>query len=553
MVEETWQFLKKNRTDGFLEFFCPFFVVIKMKKTKKRIAYLFCAFIITAYSVFTCPLKAQAAALPIIGEVAGEELLMIVLDLLITGLVVGGATEIATNGNYEEEMKLLQSYIDFAKSTSENLIQFQVAGTSQVITLADFISDYVDGTGALQLPDEETWSRFRVIEGGGSGDQTPGEDPEDPGDPEPEKFSFWDNVKINAAMFATIGDFVTQLFNGEVEGIQPETYFGFGENGFSEYEMINGFYHIEGDFTVIRNSSAPSNLVYKYFIEFNQNVSGKPAFLRLLNDDLQLLLYSYEEDLALMSISGIMKGYDINGNFLLNSSFRNGLSFNTDYYSTLISNVNIPVFDNAELMENFLRTGDETGILNKIYFDYDALIANIDPALAPLAGIELAPSALPGLNVALANALDAYPLPDIEPAENTSQYKEVVNDVISEFVPAAAPVPDPDPVPEPTPDPEPIPGGENVEDINIKNYATDLRQIFPFCIPFDLIALLDALDAAPVAPKFEVPFKISTLNVDEKYVIDLSMFDDQMAILRKLETIGFLIGLMVLTGKVIKW
>lgn len=523
-----------------------------MKKTKKRIAYIFCALIITAYSVFTCPLKAQAAALPIIGEVAGEELLMIVLDLLITGLVIGGASEIATNGNYEEEMKLLQSYIDFAKSTSDNLISFQVAGTSQVITLADFISEYVDGTGALQLPDEETWSRFRVIEGGGSGDQTPGEDPEDPGNPEPEKFSFWDNVKINAAMFATIGDFVSQLFNGEIEGIQPEVYFGFGENGFSEYEMINGRYNIKGDITRFFN---PDYFLGYILFFIDDYAYGKPVLLYSCYDSyFEIKFFEYENNLKNIKMSGKSRQYGVDGSYI-STYYSNALDFGEEFskYSGANFNLNIPVFDNMELMENFLKTGDETGILNKIYFDYDALIANIDPALAPLAGIELAPSTLPGLNVALANALDAYPLPDIEPAENTSQYKETVNDVVSEFVPVAAPDPDPDPVPEPTPDPDPIPGEETVEDVDIKNYATDLRHIFPFCIPFDLIALLDALDAAPVAPKFEVPFKISTINVDEKYVIDLSTFDDQMAILRKLETIGFLIGIMVLTGKVIKW
>lgn len=515
-----------------------------MKKTKKRIAYIFCALIITAYSVFTCPLKAQAAALPIIGEVAGEELLMIVLDLLITGLVIGGASEIATNGNYEEEMKLLQSYIDFAKSTSDNLISFQVAGTSQVITLADFISEYVDGTGALQLPDEETWSRFRVIEGGGSGDQTPGEDPEDPGNPEPEKFSFWDNVKINAAMFATIGDFVSQLFNGEIEGIQPEAYYDLGKYSFNKYECdLLGRYLLKtevkrkqnfGYEIKVRDTTVnyPNAVVYyesSGYFNYYSWIDGEVSF-----EDTNAVFYQYKNDGTLIKTLGGYSSIDFaEPEELISYSF------------------NIPLFADYDEMVNFFRNGDETGILNKIYFDYDALIANIDPALAPLAGIELAPSTLPGLNVALANVLDAYPLPDIEPAENTSQYKETVNDVVSEFVPVAAP--DPDPVPEPTPDPEPIPGEETVEDVDIKNYATDLRQIFPFCIPFDLIALLDALDAAPVAPKFEVPFKISTINVDEKYVIDLSTFDDQMAILRKLETIGFLIGIMVLTGKVIKW
>lgn len=85
------------------------------------------------------------------------------------------------------------------------------------------------------------------------------------------------------------------------------------------------------------------------------------------------------------------------------------------------------------------------------------------------------------------------------------------------------------------------------------NYAVDLTTLFPFCIPFDIIALFQALAADPVAPKFEVPFVIPSLGVDEIYVIDLSIFDEQMAILRKFELVTFILGLMFLTSKVIKW
>jgi len=90
-------------------------------------------------------------------------------------------------------------------------------------------------------------------------------------------------------------------------------------------------------------------------------------------------------------------------------------------------------------------------------------------------------------------------------------------------------------------------------DIDIEDYKVDLRQVFPFCIPFDLMALFGALAADPVAPRFEIPFVVPSLGIEETYVIDLSFFDEQMVLLRKLELVGFIIGLMLLTGKVIKW
>lgn len=83
-------------------------------------------------------------------------------------------------------------------------------------------------------------------------------------------------------------------------------------------------------------------------------------------------------------------------------------------------------------------------------------------------------------------------------------------------------------------------------------WIADLSKFFPFCIPFDLIHLLSVLDADPVAPKWEIPFKFPAYGVDETIVIDLSIFDDVAKIVRLLETILFIFSLILATRSLIK-
>ncbi len=124
------------------------------------------------------------------------------------------------------------------------------------------------------------------------------------------------------------------------------------------------------------------------------------------------------------------------------------------------------------------------------------------------------------------------------------------------------------PTPAPNPTTAPNPGGgesgggstdpDNPDsgDTDLDNYKADLRDVFPFCIPFDLIHLLNALDAEPEAPVFKIPIDLEAGNpftgdkiVDyhSEMVIDLSDYDDAIKVIRILEIIAFLLGLMLIT------
>ena len=91
------------------------------------------------------------------------------------------------------------------------------------------------------------------------------------------------------------------------------------------------------------------------------------------------------------------------------------------------------------------------------------------------------------------------------------------------------------------------------EEMDAEGYKVDLTMIFPFCLPFDLIAFFDALSAEPVTPVFEFPFVVPALDYNENVTIDLSIFDGVMEIFRLGELGCFIIMLIYATSKLIKW
>lgn len=73
----------------------------------------------------------------------------------------------------------------------------------------------------------------------------------------------------------------------------------------------------------------------------------------------------------------------------------------------------------------------------------------------------------------------------------------------------------------------------------------DIKNKFPFSIPFDLISFFNILNATPVTPTLDTTINLGITN----WVIDwdLNNFNDLATLLRNLEFIGFSIGLILLT------
>ena len=99
-----------------------------------------------------------------------------------------------------------------------------------------------------------------------------------------------------------------------------------------------------------------------------------------------------------------------------------------------------------------------------------------------------------------------------------------------------------------TPLPTPSPG----EGIDNTKPIVDLSKFFPFCIPFDLIHLVQALDADPVAPKWSLKLEPPQFPVEWEVTLDLSEFESLAKIFRTGETLLFVVGLILITRGIIK-
>ena len=111
---------------------------------------------------------------------------------------------------------------------------------------------------------------------------------------------------------------------------------------------------------------------------------------------------------------------------------------------------------------------------------------------------------------------------------------------------------------------EPYTGGDTGEDPDpgtdpdtwqptgdIPNYTLDLKDYFPFCIPFDLYDFFTCLNADPVAPVIDW---IIPMPGGDSYPLqlDLSTFDSVAQLLRRLQLLAFCIGLAFKTRDLIK-
>ena len=115
------------------------------------------------------------------------------------------------------------------------------------------------------------------------------------------------------------------------------------------------------------------------------------------------------------------------------------------------------------------------------------------------------------------------------------------------------------PNPTPTPDPSnPDSGGsggtdaDNPDDTDKSNFTRDLRLVFPFCIPFDLVDCIRLFSSEPETPKIDFPIHFPIVNVDYTFTIDLKDFDSVAKICRSMFLIMFIIGLVFATRPLIR-
>ena len=148
----------------------------------------------------------------------------------------------------------------------------------------------------------------------------------------------------------------------------------------------------------------------------------------------------------------------------------------------------------------------------------------------------------------LARRLNPDSNPDYNPEEIPEYIKQYINDL------KVDPSPEPNPDPNPDPDKPDKPVNPDNPDIPTNNdtFLADLKHLFPFCIPFDLVECFKLFNAKPVTPRVEIPIHFGVINYDHTFVIDLKDFNGVATVCRSTFLIIYMTGLILATRALIK-
>lgn len=279
------------------------------------------------------------------------------------------------------------------------------------------------------------------------------------------------------------------------------------------------------------------------------------------------LYYFYSDSSNLgMSIHGASGG-----------TFNGGAHTLAKYDSGKIDNVYdiyLPPYVEVELDGDMLGNGFYIEPVNSakpgnLYVNHDNPMENLDTMPQPPDPVNF-PTA-----DQIQALIDALNQANNNHSEDEEQKKNEQSSAVDDFIgdltkpepgtnpdPGTDPEPDtkPDPGTDPEPDTKPDPGTnpDTPPDVELEmpDLQFDLKKIFPFCIPFDLFDLLSVLNAEPETPVLHL--NIPSLNPDHTITandltIDLSPLDGLMEIFRLGELVAFVVGLMLVTGRLIKW
>lgn len=537
-----------------------------MKGLKKRICGIMLALVLTASPVLAPPIPAQAfAPAVVLGAKTLVEIAVILYCVAKSGMIVSGITEginavengatlseafrkflgTATGRDWADDLAFRTTDGEIISFGADETFELEMEnGETYVVTgeqVLDFLTvgDIDWSVSESAVPKEEEWEDFKqdyaednIIyhEWAQSGFGGNGGDDEDP-DKIP-GFTKLQEFSIGAGLLAAVRNFTNKVINNELADVDLKSlglvYTGAvpqNADGQYLYRCIVSPYTMPpyGEGYMFLNSSTTSlccGLI---------NDSNQMIFIQLKGNTYTPLYW--------------WKHVSARGT---NNAGGNAIPLSSSGYAC-----NYPVFGSFSEAQSYLLGADDSAALNAPKYDYNSLADSLPETMAAYENVPIPTQQLPAIN----NALQAAaPVPDADPAANTEAYKQAMKEVLTEVLPQIQPEPSPEPEPEPSPEPEPEPEPEpGTEPDEMDNYKVDLTNIFPFCLPFDFIALLQVLSAEPETPRFEMPFIVQSIGVNETVVIDLAFLDGVMDGLRKLELVAFIVALIFATGKLIKW
>lgn len=517
------------------------------------------------------------------------------------GSLVLGYSSVAEVPDLTEEQieKVGHAYIKslFTVNGVPDHVADKLAIANQALfTLISNKQAYVFGSEALK---EVAETEFQVIMGGNNGDEEPSPSPD-----EKKKLNIGKAIGcigalsvFGATVFEESVKFYADKFSKGEECFLDDAYIAsLKDERFTRYEDLwiedaNAY-----NFKAILSTSqtavigANTSVIVNSFSTYQAMESNRLHIVKEITDHgdgVQVINYHFRDD------KGINTKIKYSYKYYQDSVLSAELSKNWSWWSIGDANkvsftlyTNIPIFDSDEAWEKALLENDFSNALNylKEYRLADWLQDNWNGELFdPLTGLsylnDLANMAKhQGLNAIgndpslddmkqhlrdiIANLRPGYdPVtdPSVDPALDPICYPDTIPtpvidptaDVVLQPAkdPTPSPNPDPNPSTSPKPTTQPTP---SLGEIDSSQPVVDLSKFFPFCIPFDLIHLVQALDADPVAPKWSLKLEPPQFPVEWEVTIDLSQFESLAKIFRTGETLLFVVGLILITRGIIK-
>lgn len=560
-----------------------------MKLLRRVLCMLLCVVILagtagTKYFDVNHMEKVEAGAIVVAG---GITLATVAEICLFVGTVALSAYGICEGyENREEIARFGKEFIDSCSDTAEGWVVQFVDASGQ---------DYVFGSEALELVRDTEWS---VIQGG----LPPEGDPNKKDDKDKDRFHIPGDPMTHVAQFTALGAtwFTTnakQIYQDWCDIL--DGWIGKDTPVPQDNVLYNNFPQSLTKADIEKQNSGRYSIHYTAFYE--------KYWCSIHKDTIESCKFEGLVSVIKGRSAAYVNGPDSSGLYRLSIGYSSGADYLVEYTKQTFScgytcsnnaiggntfGINIPVFTDWNAQQDYLSSGE--GYENAINYGKDYRIADwlqqdwagtlIDPlvnigltlsqltdvmkalGLKTLQGLtaqqllELLKNVLPQLDPALLPGATPTPIV-VDPAVDPVYYPDPdahpdkpprpVIDPDPGKKPGPKPDPDPgtDPDPDPGTDPDPVP----LPDMDAADYKVELTGVFPFCIPFDFIALLGALEAEPRAPCFTFPVVIPALSYREDVKLDLSIFDDVAAVIRLCGKVSFILFLMFVTSKVIRW
>lgn len=228
-----------------------------------------------------------------------------------------------------------------------------------------------------------------------------------------------------------------------------------------------------------------------------------------------------------------------------------------DPYSSYSSSNRLPIGKNSYIILNvpICSTKDEAlAYLENPYLVYPDTYVNpstigkstaLTKKLAETGG-DLTKSLYKNVTLPTTEQLNQY-FEDLNNAEDEEEKQKIMDEFVDSLVsPTENPNPDPD-----NPDKPVIPDTPD-NPTNNDTFLADLKHLFPFCIPFDLVDCFKLFNAEPVTPRVEFPVHFGIINYEHTFVIDLKDFNNVAVVCRSTFLIVYMIGLILATRALIK-